>query len=160
MRTNQPEVYAAGDVNGRSMLAHTAYREAEVAVNNMLGKRDVMRYNAIPGVLYTNPELAAVGETEYTAKQKGLDVQVVKLPLQYSGRYVAENEGGNGIFKLVVDQKQRTVLGAQALCNYASEFIVAVGAFIELGLTLEEIKEVVFPHPTVCEIIREAVFQA
>ena len=57
MRTNQPEVYAAGDVNGRSMLAHTAYREAEVAVNNMLGKRDVMRYNAIPGVLYTNPEL-------------------------------------------------------------------------------------------------------
>ena len=68
--------------------------------------------------------------------------------------------GGNGIFKLVVDQKQRTVLGAQALCNYASEFIVAVGAFIELGLTLEEIKEVVFPHPTVCEIIREAVFQA
>ena len=160
MRTNQPEVYAAGDVNGRSMLAHTAYREAEVAVNNMLGKRDVMRYNAIPGVLYTNPELAAVGETEYTAKQKGLDVQVVKLPLQYSGRYVAENEGGNGIFKLVVDQKQRTVLGAQALCYYASEFIVAVGAFIELGLTLEEIKEVVFPHPTVCEIIREAVFQA
>ncbi len=160
LRTNQPEVYAAGDVNGRSMLAHTAYREAEVAVNTMLGKRDTMRYTAIPGVVYTNPELAAVGETEATAKAKGLDVRAVKLPMQYSGRYVAENEGGNGMFKLVVDNRRNTILGAQALCNYASEFIVAVGTFIELEMTLDEIKEIVFPHPTVGEIIREAVFQA
>ncbi len=160
LRTNQPEVYAAGDVNGRSMLAHTAYREAEVAVNTMLGKRDAMRYTAIPGVVYTNPELASVGETEYTAVAKGLDARAVKLPMQYSGRYVAENEGGNGIFKLVVDNRRNTILGAQALCNYASEFIVAVGTFIELEMTLDEIKEIVFPHPTVGEIIREAVFQA
>ena len=67
MRTNQPEVYAAGDVNGRSMLAHTAYREAEVAVNTMLGKRDNMRYDAIPAVLYTNPELSGVGYTDAAA---------------------------------------------------------------------------------------------
>ena len=160
LRTNQPEVYAAGDVNGRSMLAHTAYREAEVAVNTMLGKRDTMRYHAIPGVVYTNPELASVGETEATAKAKRLDARVVKLPMQYSGRYVAENEGGNGIFKLVVDNRRNTILGAQALCNYASEFIVAVGTFIEMEMTLDEIKEIIFPHPTVGEIIREAVFQA
>ncbi|MEA4969403.1 MAG: dihydrolipoyl dehydrogenase [Candidatus Pelethousia sp.] len=160
LRTNQPEVYAAGDVNGRSMLAHTAYREAEVAVNTMLGKRDTMRYTAIPGVVYTNPELASVGETEYTAAAKGLDARAVKLPMQYSGRYVAENEGGNGIFKLVVDNRRNTILGAQALCNYASEFIVTVGTFIELEMTLDEIKEIVFPHPTVGEVIREAVFQA
>ena len=159
MKTNQPEVYAAGDVNGKSMLAHTAYREAEVAVNTMLGKRDTMRYTAIPGVLYTNPELGSVGETESTAKANGMDVTAVKLPMQYSGRYVAENEGGDGVFKLVVNNKTRTVVGAQALCNYASEFIVAAGTFIELGLTVDEIKEIVFPHPTVCEIIREAVFQ-
>ncbi len=159
MKTNQPEVYAAGDVNGKSMLAHTAYREAEVAVNNMLGKRDTMRYTAIPGVLYTNPELGSVGETEYSAKARGMDIAAVKLPMQYSGRYVAENEGGDGVFKLVINNKTRTVVGAQALCNYASEFIVAAGAFIEIGLTIDEIKEIVFPHPTVCEIIREAVFQ-
>lgn len=158
--TNQPEVYAAGDVNGRSMLAHTAYREAEVAVNIMLGKRDTMRYHAIPGVVYTNPELASVGETEHTAQAKGLDVRVVKVPMQYSGRYLAENEAGNGIFKLVVDNRRSTILGAQALCNYASEFIVAVGAFIEMELPLDAVKEIVFPHPTVGEIIREAVFQA
>ncbi len=160
MKTNQPEVYAAGDVNGKSMVAHTAYREAEVAVNTMLGKRDVMRYDAVPGVLYTNPELAAVGETEASAKSKGLDSSVVKLPMRFSGRYLAENEGGDGIMKLVVENGTKKVLGAQVLSNYASEFIVTVGTFIELGLTVDEVKEIVFPHPTVGEIIREAVFQA
>ena len=159
MKTNQPEVYAAGDVNGKSMLAHTAYRESEVAVNTMLGKHDTMRYEAIPGVLYTNPELSAVGETEASAKAKGLDVKIVKLPMRFSGRYLAENEGGDGIMKLVVDKATRKVLGAQVLSNYSSEFIVTVGTFIELGLTVDEVKEIVFPHPTVCEIVREAVFQ-
>ncbi|MEG1548658.1 MAG: dihydrolipoyl dehydrogenase [Clostridia bacterium] len=159
MRTNVPEVYAAGDVNGISMLAHTAYREAEVAVNTMVGKRDVMRYNAIPGVIYTNPELGSVGETQATATSKGLSFDTVSIPMRFSGRYLAENEGGDGICKLVIDRERRTLLGAQALCNYASEFIVAAGVFIELQLTIEDIKELVFPHPTVCEIIREAVFQ-
>ena len=159
MKTNQPEVYAAGDVNGKSMLAHTAYREAEVAVSNMLGKKDTMRYEAVPGVLYTNPELSAVGETETSAKAKGLDVSCVKIPMRFSGRYLAENEGGDGIFKLIVNNETKQVLGAQALSNYSSEFIVAVGTFIELGLTIDEVKKIVFPHPTVCEIIREAVFQ-
>ncbi len=159
MKTNIPGVYAAGDVNGKSMLAHTAYREAEVAVNHMLGKKDMMRYSAIPSVLYTNPELSSVGETEYTAKKKGMDVDVVKIPMRFSGRYLAENEGGDGICKLVINKQHRTIVGAQALSNYSSEFIVACGTFIELELTLEDIKQIVFPHPTVCEIIREAVFQ-
>ena len=75
MKTNIPNVYAVGDVNGHSMLAHTAYREAEVAVNNILGKKDIMRYNAIPAVIYTNPEVGSVGETEETAKAKGMDVE-------------------------------------------------------------------------------------
>lgn len=159
MKTNQPEVYAAGDVNGKSMLAHTAYREAEVAVNNMLGKRDIMRYNAIPSVIYTNPELASVGETESTAKSKGMDIETIKLSMRFSGRYLAENEGGDGIVKLVLDKERKTVIGAQVLANYSSEFIVACGTFIEHGLTIDEIKKIVFPHPTVSEIIREAIFQ-
>ncbi len=159
MKTNQPEVYAAGDVNGKSMLAHTAYREAEVAVNNMLGKRDIMRYSAIASVIYTNPELASAGETEATAKSKGMDVDVIKLSMRFSGRYLAENEGGDGIVKLIVDKKNKTIVGAQVLANYSSEFIVACSTFIELGLTIDEIKKIVFPHPTVSEIIREAIFQ-
>ena len=158
MRANQPGVYAAGDVTGFSMLAHTAYREAEVAVNDMLGRQDRMRYDAVPAVLYTSPELASVGETGQSAAHKGLPFKVVKLHMRFSGRYLAENEGGNGIMKLVVNTNTRQVLGMQALSNYASEFIVQAAAFIELGLTLEQIQKIIFPHPTVSEIIREAVF--
>jgi dihydrolipoamide dehydrogenase len=159
MLTNVENVYAAGDVNGKSMLAHTAYREAEVAVNHMLGHLDHMRYTAIPSVIYTNPELASVGETEAGAREKGYDTEVVTLPMRYSGRYLAENEGGDGIFKLVADKKRGVLLGAQALTNYASEFIVAAGILIELETPVEKIKELVFPHPTVSEILREAVFK-
>ncbi len=158
-KTNVPGVYAAGDVNGKSMLAHTAYREAEVAVNNILGKKDIMRYDAIPAVIYTNPEVGSVGETEKTAKEKGYDFEVVKLPMQYSGRYVAENEGGNGIIKLLVDKKYRRIIGCHVLSNYASEFVVAAVMMIESQWKIDDIKEFVFPHPTVCEIIREAIFQ-
>lgn len=159
MLTNQPDVYAAGDVNGISMLAHTAYREAEVAVNNMLGNHDLMRYEGIPAVLYTNPEIASVGETELSAAKKGLPFKTVKLSMRFSGRYLAENEGGTGIMKLIVNSKTLQVLGAQILSNYASEFIVTVSSFIEMGVNLNQIKKIVFPHPTVSEIIREAVFQ-
>ena len=102
MRTNVPNVFAAGDVTGFSLLAHTASREGEVVVNNLTGRADRMRYNAIPGVVYTNPEVAGVGETEESAKAKGLDYKVAKLPMAYAGRFVAENEGGSGICKVLV----------------------------------------------------------
>lgn len=159
MKTNLPGVYAVGDVNGKYMLAHTAYREAEVAVNTILGKRDAIRYSAIPSVLYTVPELSSVGLTEEEARLQGLDTAVVKIPMSYSGRYVAESEDTDGIFKLVIDRKLGTVVGAQALANYSSEFIAAVGILIELALPVEWIQKQVFPHPTVSEIIREAVCQ-
>ena len=160
MRTNVPGVYAAGDVNGKSMLAHTAYREAEVAVNDMLGIADEMRYGAVPSVVYTNPELASVGETEATAKRNGLDVTTVKLPMRFSGRYLAENEGGDGIAKLVVERGSQRVVGMQALANYASEFISTAAVFVETDMTLAQVKKIIFPHPTVGEIIREAAWQA
>ncbi|MDO4567964.1 MAG: dihydrolipoyl dehydrogenase [Clostridia bacterium] len=159
MRTNVPHIYAAGDVNGKSMLAHTAYREAEVAVNNILGVSDEMHYDAVPAVIYTNPELASIGITEAMAESSGKPYRVVKLPMRYSGRYLAENEGGDGLFKLIVDAETQRVIGAHALCNYASEFIVSVAVMMEADMTLEQIKKVIFPHPTVCEIIREAIFQ-
>lgn len=105
MMTNVANVYATGDVNGKIMLAHTAYRESEVAVNNMLGKKDLMRYNVIPSVIYTNPEVGSVGETEESAKAKGIDVKVVSIPMTYSGRYIAENTVLDGICKLVVNKR-------------------------------------------------------
>ncbi len=159
MRTNVANVYACGDVNGKVMLAHTAYREAEVAINTILGKKDAMRYNVIPSVIYTNPEVGSVGETEESAKAKGLDVKCVNIPLTYSGRYIAENSDLNGICKLVVNNKTNTLIGAHIIGSYSGEYIVAVSAMIDLEVDIENIKKLVFPHPTVCEIIREAIFQ-
>ena len=158
MRTNIPNVYAAGDVTGFSMLAHTASREGEVAVNNILGKKDVMRYNAIPGVVYTNPEVAGVGVTEEEAKKKGLDYKVIKLPMAYSGRFVAENEGGEGICKIIVGARYHEVLGVHMLGNPCSEILQSMCIAIEQEMTVEQLKEVVFPHPTVSEIIKETAF--
>ena len=158
MRTNVANVYAVGDVNGKIMLAHTAYREAEVAVNNILGKKDLMRYNVIPSVIYTNPEVGSVGETVESAKAKGLDVKGVSIPLTYSGRYIAENTDLNGICKLVINNKTNTLIGAHIIGSYSGEYIVAVSAMIDLEVDIENIKKLVFPHPTVCEIVREAIF--
>jgi len=158
MRTNIPGVWAAGDVTGFSMLAHTASREGEVAVNNILGKADRMRYDAIPGVVYTNPEVAGVGLTESEAKARGIDYVVLKLPMAYSGRFVAENEGGEGICKIIAGAKYHEVLGVHMLGNPCSEIIQSACIAIEAEMTVEQLKEVVFPHPTVSEIIKETAF--
>jgi len=158
MQTNVPGVYAAGDVTGFSMLAHTASREGEVAVNNILGKADHMRYNAIPGVVYTNPEVAGVGVTEAEAAKQGLDYTVLKLPMAYSGRFVAENERGEGLCKVIVGKQYHEVLGVHMLGNPCSEMIHSACVAIEQEMTVEQLKEVVFPHPTVSEILKETVF--
>ena len=158
MRTNVPGVYAAGDVTGFSMLAHTASREAEVAVNDILGKTDRMRYDAIPGVVYTNPEVAGVGVTEAEAEKKGLDCVVLKLPMAYAGRFVAENERGEGLCKVIAGREDHKVMGVHMLGNPCSEMIYGACIAIEQGLTVEQLKEVVFPHPTVSEILRETLF--
>jgi len=160
MKTNVPGVFAAGDINGKSLLAHTAYREAEVAVNILCEKKDRMEYNAIPSVIYTNPEVAGAGETAESAAAKGIDVREVKLPMIYSGRYLAENEGCDGIAKLVLEKGTDRLIGVHMIGNPCSEIIVAAAMAIEREMPLEALKKVVFPHPTVAEIIREAVFMA
>jgi len=157
--TNVPNVYAAGDVTGICMLAHTAYRQAEVAVNHMLAEPDVMRYDAIPSVIYTNPEVAMVGETPQSAREKGMDVTEKTISMNFSGRYMAENQGGHGIIKIVVDNRMGTLCGVHLIGNYASEIILSAGIMIEKMLTIDEIQRIVFPHPTVSEVIREAIFQ-
>jgi len=158
MRTNVPNIYAAGDVTGFSLLAHTAMREGEVVVNNLSGREDRMWYNAIPGVVYTNPEVASVGETEESAKAKGISFRVAKLPMAYAGRFMAENEGGNGICKVLVGEKYGEVLGVHMLGNPSSEIIYGACMAIEQEMTLNEMQEVVFPHPTVSEIFKETLF--
>lgn len=153
METSVPGVYAAGDVTAFSMLAHTASHEAEVAVSNMLGIPAAMSYNAIPGIVYTNPEVAGVGMTEQEA---GEDVKVLKLPMAYSGRFVAENERGEGLCKVLVGPEGK-VLGVHMLGNPCSEIILSAAMAISRGLSVKELLEVVYPHPTVSEILKETL---
>ena len=131
MRTNVPGVWAIGDCNGKLMLAHTAYREAEVA---------------------------CVGETEQSAKEKGLDVQVVKAPMALSGRYLAENPKGDGFCKLLYDRKNRCVVGVHLVGSYASEIIYGAAMMVHSKLPVQHLDKIVFPHPTVGEVVREALF--
>lgn len=147
-------VYVCGDLNGVSLLAHTAVREAEVAVHHILGIDDVMSYRAIPSVVYTNPEIAGVGLTEEEAQKKGISYKVIKLSMAFSGRFVAENEGVNGVCKVLVADDD-TVLGVHILGNPASELIVLAVMAVEDHWKVEEWKRYVFPHPTVSEIFRE-----
>lgn len=158
MRTNVPNVYAAGDVTGFSLLAHTASREGEVVVNNLTGRDDRMRYNAIPGVVYTNPEFSGVGLTEDVAKSRNIDYKIATLPMAYAGRFVAENEGGNGLCKVLVGARYGEVLGVHILGNPSSEMIYGACMAIEAEMTIKELEEVVFPHPTVSEIFKETIF--
>lgn len=158
MRTNVPNVFAAGDVTGFSLLAHTASREGEVVANNLTGREDKMRYDSIPGVVYTNPEVAGVGETEESANAKGIAYRVAKLPMAYAGRFMAENEGGNGLCKVLVGEKYGEVIGVHMLGNPCSEIIYGACMAIEQEMTLAELQEVVFPHPTVSEIFKETIF--
>ena len=159
MCTNVAGVYAIGDCNGRVMLAHTAYREAEVAVNHMLGIDDEMRYEVVPSVIYTDPEVACVGESVESAEAKGMHVKEVKLPMLFAGRYVAENRGGRGFIKLVVDTGRDRLVGCHMVGSYASEIIMTAVMMVDTELPPQRLKKLVFPHPTVAEIIREAIFQ-
>lgn len=156
MRTSLPGVYAAGDVTGYSLLAHTAVREAEVAVDNMLGKDARMSYQAIPGIIYTQPEVAGVGVTEDQLKKEGISYRKHQLPMAFAGRFVAENEMANGVCKILIGEDD-TLLGAHMLGNPASELIIVIAVAIERGIKAHELASVVFPHPTVGEIIKETI---
>ena len=156
MQTSLPNIYAAGDVTGFSMLAHTASREAEVAVNHILGIKDIMEYNAIPGVVYTNPEVASVGLTEEQAAAAAVECRVHKLPMTYSGRFVAENEGVTGLCKAIVSADGK-ILGVHILGNSSSEFICAACMAIAGGFKVKQLERTVFPHPTVSEILKEVM---
>ena len=158
MQTSMPNVYAAGDVTGFSLLAHTASREGEVAVNHILGIEDKMEYNAIPGIVYTNPEVSSVGLTEEQAQAQGIEYRLSKMPMTFSGRFVAENEGQMGLCKILADTNDR-ILGVHMLGNSSSEFICAACMAITNGLTVNDLRRTVFPHPTVSEILKEGLFE-
>ena len=156
--TNVPGIWAAGDCTGKAWLAHTATRMGEVAVNNMTGRADRYRSHAIPGVVYTNPEVATVGLSEDDAKKAGIPVKVAKLPMGASGRYLAETAGERGQVKVVVHAETKVLLGVHLIGGACSEMIWGAAVLIEAEFRVKELEEIVFPHPTVSELIKDAVF--
>lgn len=156
--TNIPGLFAAGDINGKYMLAHVAYRETEVAINNILGQKDIMDYTAVPGVIYTQPELAFAGLSEQQAIENGIEIITKKESINHSGRHIAEHGLSSGFIKLVIDKKKNIIIGATLLSAYASEIIYSLVLMIQNKIPIENIKRTIFPHPTVSEIIKEALF--
>ena len=140
------------------MLAHTASREGEVTVNHILGNKDTMRYNAVPSVVYTNPEISCVGISEQEAKKSGIGYKVRSLQMVFAGRFVAENEGKTGICKIIVGEKYEEVLGVHMIGNPSSEMIYGAAMAIENQMRLKDLEQLIFPHPTVSEIFRETIF--
>jgi dihydrolipoamide dehydrogenase len=163
MRTNVSGVWAAGDVTGRSLLAHSAYRMAEVAAADIIARLDgaavpsnCMRYNAVPWAVYGLTEAAGVGLTEQDAAARGIAVRKASLPMRASGRFAAENTfAGQGAVKVIVCGDTGRILGVHAVGAYSSEFIWGGAVLIEQELRVEDVKQLIFPHPSVCELIRE-----
>jgi dihydrolipoamide dehydrogenase len=164
MRTNLPNVWAVGDVTGRSLLAHAAYRMGEIAAAHIIDPAaavragQVLRVDTIPWAVYSMPEAAGVGLTEAQARARG-EVLTASVPLVLSGRFVAENGlKAPGMVKIVVDAATRRVLGVHMLGTYAPETIWGAAGVLETELTIDDLRQVVFPHPTVSEGIREAAW--
>ncbi|HUB69318.1 MAG TPA: dihydrolipoyl dehydrogenase [Acidimicrobiales bacterium] len=158
-KTNVPGVWACGDITGQHMLAHAATREGIVAVNSMFGKPDRVRYGAVPAVIYTHPEVAYVGPTEQQLKAAGTGYKKAMVPMGVAGRFVIENEKGSGFIKVLAGTKYGEILGAHAMGDASSEIIVTAATLVEMGLSAARAAEIVFPHPTVSEALREAVLQ-
>jgi dihydrolipoamide dehydrogenase len=158
-RTNVPSVWACGDVTGQHMLAHVATREGIVAVNNMFGRPDRVRYDAIPAVIYTHPEVASAGRTEEQLKSAGIAYKKAIVQMGVAGRFLIENERGTGFVKVLAGTKYGEILGVHAMGDSSSEWIVTAAALIQMELSARHVAEVMFPHPTVSEALREAVLQ-
>jgi dihydrolipoamide dehydrogenase len=156
-KTNVPGVWACGDVTGRRMLAHAATREGIVAVNNMFGKKDRIRYEAIPAVVYTHPEVASVGRTEEELKTMGIEYKKSVVPMAVAGRFLVEHEGGTGMVKVLAGARFGEILGVHAIGDASSEFIIAAAIMVETEMCVSDVSEIVFPHPTVSEALREAI---
>jgi dihydrolipoamide dehydrogenase len=159
-RTNVPNIWACGDVTGRHMLAHMAVREGIVAVNSMFGRPDRVRYDAVPAVIYSHPEVAMVGKTEEELKAAAIDYRKAVVPMALAGRFLVEHVKETGLVKVLAGAAHGEILGVHAIGDLSSEFIVAAGAMIEAEMTLAQASEIIFPHPTVAEALRAAILKA
>jgi len=154
-RTAEPSIFVIGDVAGEPMLAHKASHEARVAVEAIAGHKAVFEPQAIPAVVFTDPEIAWCGLTEAQAKEQNLDVEIAKFPWGASGRAISIDRP-DGLTKLVVEKKTGRILGVGLVGSGAGELISEGALAIEMGATAEDLKLVIHPHPTLSETVMES----
>ncbi len=155
MKTSVPSIYAAGDVNGKYLLAHVAFKEAEVAINNLMGKPAAMDYRVVPNCIFCSPEISSVGLTEEEALASGFDVKIGRFPFRAVGKALIEGET-EGFVKIIADQKTGEILGAHIIGPHASDLIGEMTLAMALESTPEEIAHTIHPHPTLTETVMEA----
>ncbi len=155
LRTSVPGIYAIGDVNGKSMLAHTASEEGIVAVETICGHETVMDYNIIPQCVYLEPEIAWVGMTEKQAVDQGYDVQTGVFPMSANGKSLIEGETA-GFVKFVADKKYGEILGVHMVCHHATDMIAEAALAMKTECCVDDIAKCIHPHPTVVEAVMEA----
>ncbi|MXV62557.1 dihydrolipoyl dehydrogenase [Natronorubrum sp. JWXQ-INN-674] len=158
-RTNADHIFAVGDVAGEPMLAHKGSMEGQVAAEVIAGKPAAIDYQAMPAVVFTDPEIATVGMTESEAEEAGFETVVGKFPFQASGRALTTGDS-SGFVKIVADDEDGYVLGASIVGPEASELIGELGLAVELGATLEDVASTVHAHPTLSESVMEAAENA
>ena len=154
-QTNDPKIYAIGDVVGGVMLAHKATREGKVAVDAILGEYESPDKYIVPAVVFTDPEIAWCGLTEAEAKEKGIPVKVSRFPWGASGRALTYDRT-DGLTKLIIDPVTERVLGAGITGHGAGELISEVVLAIEMGATAYDIASTIHPHPTLSETLMES----
>lgn len=153
-RTTDPHIYAVGDVNGGAMLAHKAAKQARVAIEAICGEAGAFEDVVIPAVVFTDPEVAWCGLTEAEAKEKGMEVRVVKFPWSASGRALTIDRP-DGLTKLIIEPESERVLGVGIVGAGAGELISEGVLAVEMGATAKDIAESVHPHPTLSETLKE-----
>jgi dihydrolipoamide dehydrogenase len=158
-RSNVEHIFAVGDVAGEPMLAHKGSMEGEVAAEVIAGEPSAIDYQAMPAAVFTEPEIGTVGMSESEAEEAGFETVVGKFPFRASGRALTTGES-DGFVKIVADDEQGYVLGAQIVGPEASELIAELGLAIELGATLEDVASTVHTHPTLSEAVMEAAENA
>lgn len=158
MRTNIENIYAAGDCIGGWLYAHVASMEAEIAVENALGKNKKMDYTAVTGCIFTHPEVGSVGLTEKQAKNKGINFKIGRFPFIANGRALCENEP-DGMVKIIAEEKSKKIIGVHILGNRATDLITELTLSIKVGATIDDIIDTIHPHPTLSEAIREAALK-
>ena len=159
LETNVSNIYAIGDVNGKSMLAHTASMEGLITVENICGHNKEMDYSKIPSAIYIQPEIASVGLTEEQAAEKYKNIKVGKFPMFANGKAKVAGEE-EGIIKVIVDADTDKILGVHMYCIHATDMISEAVAAMSLGATAKEMINIIHPHPTVSEAIHEAFHAA